>query len=124
MSQINNRSSLQDYTTIISRRKILINLVEAEEPELTTEWGWFVDPELNLNFNKYKYITKKYVSIPNTIQEYPKIRSLSSMTNFQDNSIFKTDKKISKNKTNKKSVIYIARVTISLIFICLLYIFL
>lgn len=124
MSQNNNRSSLQDYTTIISRRKFLINLVEAEEPELTTEWGWFVDPELNLNFNKYKYITKKYVSIPNTIQEYPKIRSLSSMTNFQDNSIFKTDKKISKNKTNKKSIIYIVRVTISLIFICLLYIFL
>jgi len=124
MSQNNNRSSLQDYTTIISRRKFLINLVEAEEPELTTEWGWFVDPELNLNFNKYKYITKKYVSIPNTIQEYPKIRSLSSMTNFQDNSIFKTDKKNSKNKTNKKSIIYIVRVTISLIFICLLYIFL
>ena len=109
---------------MISRRKFLINFVEAEEPELTTEWGWFVDPELNLNFNKYKYNTKKYVSIPSTIQEYPKIRSLSSMTNFQDNSIFKTDKKNSKNKTNKKSVIYIVRVTISLIFICLLYIFL
>jgi hypothetical protein len=124
MSQNNNRSSLQDYTTMISRRKFLINFVEAEEPELTTEWGWFVDPELNLNFNKYKYTTKKYVSIPSTIQEYPKIRSLSSMTNFQDNSIFKTDKKNSKNKTNKKSVIYIVRVTISLIFICLLYIFL
>jgi hypothetical protein len=124
MSQNNNRSSLQDYTTIISRRKFLINFVEAEEPELTTEWGWFIDPELNLNFNKYKYTTKKYVSIPSTIQEYPHIRSLSSMSNFQDNSIFKTDKKISKNKTNKKSLIYIVRVTMSLIFICLLYIFL
>ncbi len=124
MSQNNNRSSLQDYTTMISRRKFLINFVEAEEPELTTEWGWFVDPELNLNFNKYKYTTKKYVSIPSTIQEYPKIRSLSSITNFQDNSIFKMDKKNSKNKTNKKSLIYIVRVTTSLIFICLLYIFL
>jgi hypothetical protein len=93
----------------------------------TDEWGWFVDPELNNVFNKNKYsqnINKlKHVLIPETIEEYPTIRSLKSMNNFNDE-IFKTDKNELKNNTNtdtESSIYVVGAVTIiSLLYILIL----
>jgi hypothetical protein len=70
------------------------------------EWGWFVDPELNYHlFNKNKYVKNvyatKHVSIPETINEYPRIRSRQSITNLNDlenNQI--SNKNKNKNKKN------------------------
>lgn len=85
------------------------------------EWGWFVDPELNYNFNKNKYSknSPKYVSIPETIKEYPKIRSMKSINNFHE-LIFEPDKKSSSNvrssQTNYANIVGVVTL-ISLVYI-------
>jgi len=106
----NNNNHLDEfrrYSIMLSKRifmKFGINTSDSKE-----EWGWFIDPEINYHmFNKNKYTknvyTTKHVSIPETIKEYPTIRSRQSMTNLND---FETDKSNSncknKNKNNKNN---------------------
>jgi hypothetical protein len=71
------------------------------DANLANGWGWFVDIELNeesskilhnrfnnsiFNKNKYRYNIHK-ISLPSTIEEYPSIRSMKSMTNLNDTSM-------------------------------------
>lgn len=88
-------------------------------------WGWFVDPELTYNydiFNKNKYPKNVYasnhVSIPETIKEYPTIRSIKSINNFHDKSIIDIEIKDKTIKTDFNYVNVVGVVTlVSLIYV-------
>ncbi len=116
MSQQNQNHSneLRRYSLMLSKKILLkfgINNSESKDA-----WGWFVDPELNYSmFNKNKYqknvYTSKHISIPSTIQEYPTIRSMKSINNFQDKS-FETDnhedfKHKMNTRTNTRTSMYV-----------------
>ena len=69
--------SLQEY---------YIKVVEIKDPYIGNGWGWFVDLDLT-SFPKSKpiKIIQNYKSSQihlNTINEYPSIRSMKSMTNL------------------------------------------
>jgi hypothetical protein len=108
MSNNNNNQldELRRYSIMLSKRifmKFGINTSDSKE-----EWGWFIDPELNYHmFNKNKYAknvyTTKHVSIPETIKEYPSIRSRQSITNLNDFENNKNSDCKNKDKNNKNN---------------------
>ena len=68
--------SLQEY---------YIKVVEIKDPYIGNGWGWFVDLDLKgISISKSKpiKIIQNYKSSLNTINEYPSIRSMKSMTNL------------------------------------------
>ena len=68
--------SLQEY---------YIKVVEIKDPYIGNGWGWFVDLDLkSISISKSKpiKIIQNYKSSLNTINEYPSIRSMKSMTNL------------------------------------------
>ena len=68
--------SLQEY---------YIKVVEIKDPNIGNGWGWFVDLDLkSISISKSKpiKIIQNYKSSLNTINEYPSIRSMKSMTNL------------------------------------------
>jgi hypothetical protein len=86
-----------------------MGFIGVREPHLANGWGWFVDIELNpepIRRPQYKYNRNKpsqYVSISDTIKEYPSIRSMKSMKNLYDATmIFDMDDDLEKHRTNKK----------------------
>lgn len=90
----NNLYDLRRFQSIISKK--IFNKFDLNKSILKDEWGWFVDPELNYNLNKNKYSKNVYgskdISIPETIQEYPKICSIKTINNFHDELIFESKK--------------------------------
>jgi len=96
--EMNNRlNDLRRFQSIISKK--IFKKFGFDESNSKDGWGWFVDPELiyNLNRNKSKNVYgSKHISIPETIKEYPKIRSMKSINNFNE-LIFEPDKKSSAN---------------------------
>jgi hypothetical protein len=126
MSQkINIINELKRYQSLLSK-KILLKF-GINDSSSKDSWGWFVDPESNDIFNKNKYnqnIGKlKHISIPSTIQEYPKtIRSLKSMNNFHDESeIYNKSNKSNKSNKNKNISIY-ANIVGIITFVSLIYV--
>ena len=68
--------SLQEY---------YIKVIEIKDPYIGNGWGWFVDLDLkSISISKSKpiKIIQNYKSSLNTINEYPSIRSMKSMTNL------------------------------------------
>ena len=104
----NNSNQLNEFRkySIMLSNKIFMKFGINTTSSAKEEWGWFVDPELNYHlFNKNKYVKNvyatKHVSIPETINEYPRIRSRQSITNLNDlenNQI--SNKNKNKNKKN------------------------
>jgi len=124
MSRQNNSNELRRYSLMLSK-KILLKF-GINNSETKDAWGWFVDPELNYCiFNKNKYqknvYTSKHISIPSTIQEYPTIRSMKSINNFQDKS-FEMEKHRTNTITNTRMYINIIGLVtlISLIYILII----
>jgi hypothetical protein len=118
-------NELRRYSSMISNKIFAkFGIITNNSKE---EWGWFVDPELNYHlFNKNKYVKNvyatKHVSIPETIKEYPKIRSRQSITNlkdFENNKDCKYKNKKIKNCFNYKKIT--ARLVTIVIFISLSY---
>jgi len=128
----NNNNQLNEFRkySIMLSNKIFMKFGINTTSSAKEEWGWFVDPELNYHmFNKNKYnknvYTTKHVSIPETINEYPRIRSRQSITNLNDlenNKI--SNKNKNKNKKNDTCFNYkklTARVVTIVIFVSLSY---
>lgn len=69
-----------------------------KEKNVDNGYGWFVDIESNpekikkIPYNKNNYKPSKYVSIPETIPEYPTIRSLKSINNLCEADINESEK--------------------------------
>jgi len=76
-------------------RDYYMRFICVNDLNLTNEWGWFVDIELNdepTNPIKMPYYMYNNRSIPSTIKEYPRIRSIKSLSNLNDTSmIFELD---------------------------------
>jgi hypothetical protein len=110
MQELNSNYSNKNMSTtllMMTFREYYAVFVGIKEPPITNGWGWFVDLELNSepikitnsHFNRYKPL--KYISVLNTIKEYPSIRSMKSITNLNDVSMkFEMDKDFNKNITN------------------------
>ena len=64
--------------------------IKTTDTNLSNDWGWFVDIELNseptkIVKNKNKYNKYKYkISVQPTIKEYSSIRSMKSIKNLHD----------------------------------------
>ena len=98
-------------SSMTSFKEYFTTFVTLPNIQLSEGWGWFVDIESNnqcnnqcnyipipLN-NKYKQQPIKYVSIPPTINEIPRLRSFKSMRNLHDESmIFKMDEDLEEKK--------------------------
>jgi hypothetical protein len=119
MTNNNNQlDELRRYSIMLSKRifmKFGINTSDSKE-----EWGWFIDPELNYHmFNKNKYTKNvyatKHVSIPETIKEYPRIRSRQSITNLNDLENNKNSNYKNKNKNNDTSCFNYKKITTRLV---------
>ena len=95
-----NNNSLSMPSSTMTFNEYFIKFVKSDA-NLANGWGWFVDIELNeesskilhnrfnnsiFNKNKYRYNIHK-ISLPSTIEEYPSIRSMKSMTNLNDTSM-------------------------------------
>ena len=89
MSQCSNTmgSKIQASQSMMTYREYYMTFTGKEEPYLLTNgWGWFVDIETNsesTRIQKYQK-TLKNILIPETIHEYPSIRSMKSMKNLHD----------------------------------------
>ena len=92
------------------------NLAVTKESNIENGYGWFVDLEentnttINSNTNIIRRIkTSQYISIPETINEFPSIKSFSSVQSLDDSSIFfeMDDIKNDKNKPNIMTYTYI-----------------
>lgn len=117
--EMSNRiNELRNFQSIISKK--ILRKFSINHSNSRNGWGWFVDPELDYNykFNKNKYTTSKHISIPNTIQEYPKIRSIKSINNFHDDLAFEMmdNKTTNTRETNYINIVGIATL-VSLIYI-------
>ena len=97
-------------SSMTSFKEYFTTFVTLPNIQLSEGWGWFVDIESNTQCNyipiplnnKYKQQPIKYVSIPPTINEIPRLRSFKSMRNLHDESmIFKMDEDLEKNHSYK-----------------------
>jgi len=110
MSQI-SYSEHQDIPLSLSMmtfKEYYMKFIGIRDPQLTNGWGWFVDIESNLEPIKYRQNNFRYkqsvnISMPETIKEYPSIRSMKSMKNLHDTSLmFQMDEdNDKKHRTNK-----------------------
>lgn len=106
-----NNPLIETFTNYYNYLMGIKNVEIIEKPQIN-DWGWFVDLELNKNINiiafpntntmKRNKYTQKIINIPETIKEYPSIRSMKSMKNLHDSSmIFEMDDDDKhKHKTN------------------------
>lgn len=102
-----NLYDLRRFQSIISKK--ILKKFGIDYSTSGNGWGWFVDPELDYNnkFNKNKYATLKHISIPNTIQEYPRIRSIKSINNFHNNFRNNLEVEMDNKSTNTRETNYI-----------------
>jgi hypothetical protein len=84
-------------------REYYIKFTEIRDPCVGNEWGWFVDLDFKgLPKSRPIQIIQKYKSSSLTsIQEYPSIRSMKSITNLHQ-----MDYKIGNSKINNKINFY------------------
>ena len=129
MSQI-SYSQYQDIqlsSSMMTFKEYNMKFIGIKDPQLANGWGWFVDIESNLesikhrqnNYFRYKPLVN--VSMPETIKEYPSIRSMKSMKNLHDKSLmFQIDEDDDKkHRTNKKCSSIIGHsVGVIALFIC------
>jgi hypothetical protein len=111
--------------SMMTFREYYMSFIGIRDPHLANGWGWFVDIELNsepIRIQRYKK-SSQFVSIPNTIKEYPSIRSMKSMKNLHDTSmIFEMDD-IDETKHRTNNVITMITHTIGLIGVIICYYF-
>jgi len=127
MFQSFNSSQKEVLTSpsMMTFREYYMSFIGIRDPHLANGWGWFVDIELNsepIRIQRYKK-SSQFISIPNTIKEYPSIRSMKSMKNLHDTSmIFEMDDiDETKHRTNK--YVNIITHTLGLIGVVLCYYF-
>lgn len=122
----NQLNELREYSIILSK-KIFMKFGINGGQDSKEEWGWFIDPELSYcMFNKNKYTKNidltKHLSIPETIKEYPSIRSRKSITNLNNFEGDKDKTKYNKMRFNFKNIT--TRVVTLAIFVSLSYVIL
>jgi hypothetical protein len=112
---VNELLMFQSYITIKLLNKF--GIVNKDE-----EWGWFIDPEINL----YKPTIVKHCSTLATIQEenlIPKIRSMKSIQNLNNLHYEMNQKNVIKQNnenTNKYITVVCVTTLISLIYILII----
>lgn len=112
--------------SMMTFKEYYMSFIGVKDPHLTNGWGWFIDIESNTEPIRkikpsYYYKPSRHVSVPKTIQEYPSIRSMKSMSNLHDTSmIFEMDDDI-KHSTNNCYYSNILTHTIGLIGLVICY---
>lgn len=98
-----NSKIFQKIPSMISYKDYYMNYIGTKETNLDNGWGWFIDLELNSEPLKLNTYRKKYTKIiyPKTIKEFPNIRSMKSISNFNDQSmVFEMDEEINHRTNN------------------------
>lgn len=114
--------------SMMTFKEYYMSFMAIKVPHFANDWGWFVDIELNSEPIRqikpfYGYKPSRYVSVPETIREYPSIRSMKSMKNLHDTSmIFEMDDDDIKHRTNNCIYVNIITHTIGIIGLILYYI--
>jgi len=117
------RTEVQSSPSMMTTYKeYCMSFIDIKEEDLSNDWGWFVDIELDSEPIQIKRGPKpsQYVSIMKTIPEYPSIHSMKSMLNLHDTSmIFKMDNvDNNKHKTNKGFSVITHTIWLIVVIIC------
>jgi hypothetical protein len=99
------------YDSLVVTKETNLQNISIENETIENDYGWFVDLEegINsttiLNTNIIRRIkTSQYISIPETINEFPSIKSFNSIKSLNDSSMFfKMDDIKNDNIKNNKS---------------------
>jgi hypothetical protein len=104
------------YDKLVVTKKTNLQNISIENETIQNDYGWFVDLEEGINSNTIlntniirRIKTSQYISIPETINEFPSIKSFNSIKSLNDSSMFfkmddiKNDNVKNDNVKNDKS---------------------